>query len=151
MIAHALVDFPHRCIGHDERQRHVVVHRTIRQKLVILEHDADVPTERGDLPRAHRARVAVVDEHGAARGSLQQRDQLGAVFQIFGSSVDCRGKRTGDGAGDLKHVLFGLSADHDCAGAENFVAKRVIGEPGFGVGFKQNRLSLGIPAMISPI
>jgi hypothetical protein len=46
------------------------------EQLVILEHDADALAERGIRRRFTRARVLAVDEHGAARRLLDQRDEL---------------------------------------------------------------------------
>ncbi len=60
----------------NERQRHVVVHGTIGEQLVILKHDADTAAERGDVPRSERARVLPVHQHRAARWALEKCDVL---------------------------------------------------------------------------
>jgi hypothetical protein len=74
--SHALADVLFRHAGDHERQRDVVIDRTVHQQLVILEHDADLATERRDLRTLERARVLSIHNECAAARTLDQRDQL---------------------------------------------------------------------------
>src|SRR5258708_6168509 len=74
--AHALVDLALRHAGDDQRQRHVVRHGPVVQQLVILKYHAYAFAELGDAARLYPGGILVVDEHLAARGAFDERDQF---------------------------------------------------------------------------
>src|SRR5690606_15856228 len=74
--AHPLADLLGAHARDDQRQRHVVEHGAVAEELVILEHHADAPPERGHLGAAHAGHVLAVDDELAARGPLDEGHQL---------------------------------------------------------------------------
>ena len=69
-----------RCCGDDPLDRHggigqrdIVAHRAVEQH-VVLQHDADLPTQPG---RIDLRKVDPVDEHPAALGHVEALDELG--------------------------------------------------------------------------
>src|SRR6202034_2810021 len=74
--AYALFDFAKRAVGHDQRQRDVVEHRTIHQQPVVLEHHAQAAAKQWHTPQRQLGRVVAIDDHLAACRTLEQRDQL---------------------------------------------------------------------------
>ena len=73
--AHAFLDLAAARARDHERQRDVVEHAAVVEQLVVLEHDAEPLAKRRNLAPRDARRVLVVDEHGAARRPLDERDQ----------------------------------------------------------------------------
>lgn len=71
----ALGDFLMAGAGDHQRQRDIVKHCPIVQQAVVLEHEADVATEKWYTPATHAVEILVIDDDLTARMAFNERNE----------------------------------------------------------------------------